>query len=182
MTSGPERPWWVKPGGAPPPPPAGRPPSRRQPPPPARPDPHRGAYRPRPTEPRRPLPPQTPAPPGDRTPPRRSTSRQRLYVIGAVVGVVALVAVGLSVWKLQSSSGPRLDIHRAEAGVAEILTDPIHGYGANEVAAVACNNGKNPAIRVGATFTCAVDINGTVRHVAVEITDESGVYAVDGPR
>lgn len=93
-----------------------------------------------------------------------------------------LVAVGLAVWKLDESSGTRLDVHRAEAGVAEILSNPIYGYGANDVAAVACNNGRNPEVKAGTTFTCAVDINATVRNVTVEFTDDSGTYSVDGPR
>lgn len=80
---------------------------------------------------------------------------------------------------------PRLggaQARQAEAGVAEILSDPVYGYGANDVAAVACNNGKNPRVEVGSTFMCAVDINGTVRQVVVEFTDDDGTYAVDGPR
>lgn len=81
-----------------------------------------------------------------------------------------------------SADATVLDVRRAEAGVAQILSDPINGYGANTVAAVACNNGKNPTVRAGDVFTCAVDINGTIRHVNVEFTDDSGTYAVDGPR
>ncbi|MHC9297071.1 DUF4333 domain-containing protein [Mycobacterium sp. LTG2003] len=124
-----------------------------------------------------------PLPPPQRsvaTPPSRR-SRQWL-IAGAAVGAVALVAVGLAVWKLGESSGTRLDVRHAEAGVAEILSNPIYGYGANDVAAVACNNGRNPEVKVGGTFTCAVDINATVRQVTVEFTDDSGTYAVDGPR
>ncbi|MGV0746038.1 DUF4333 domain-containing protein [Mycolicibacterium sp. XJ870] len=176
--SGPEQPWWVKPGGAPPPgAPLGRPPSRN--PPPARANP---PVVPRPTSHRPPAAGPPPAPP----PPRRSGVKQksgnRWLVVGAAAAVVLLIAVGLAVWRLGVPGGPRLDVHQAEAGVAEILSNPIHGYGANDIAAVACNNGKNPAIEVGKTFTCAVDINDTLRHVIVEFTDDSGTYAVDGPR
>ncbi|WP_264052001.1 DUF4333 domain-containing protein, partial [Mycolicibacterium wolinskyi] len=123
-----------------------------------------------------PPPPQHPV----RTPPRGRS--RRWLIAGAAVGAVVLVAVGLAVWQLGESSGTRLDVRQAEAGVAEILSNPIHGYGANDVAAVACNNGRNPEVKVGATFTCAVDINATVRQVTVEFTDDSGTYAVDGPR
>lgn len=93
-----------------------------------------------------------------------------------------IAAVGLVMWMRDGSGGTRLDVHQAETGVAQILSDPVYGYGANDVAAVACNNGRNPRVEVGATFTCAVDINGTVRQVTVEFTDIDGTYAVDGPR
>lgn len=145
--SGPEQPWWVRPGGAPPP--AA---------PPGRPDPYRAQ------------------------PPPRRADPARWLMIGGAVGVVVLIAAGAGVWALRSSSGTRLDVHRAEAGVAEILSDPIYGYGANDIAAVACNNGRDPEVEVGATFICAVDINDTVRQVTVEFTDDDGTYAVDGPR
>ena len=41
-------------------------------------------------------------------------------------------------------TGTVLDIRKAEAGVQQILSDPINGYGANDVTAVKCNGGKNP--------------------------------------
>ncbi|AKS33163.1 hypothetical protein AFA91_16030 [Mycolicibacterium goodii] len=100
----------------------------------------------------------------------------------ATAAVVVITAVAVGLWMRGESGGPRLDVRQAEAGVAQILSDPVYGYGANDVAAVACNNGKNPHIEVGATFMCAVDINGTVRQVVVEFTDDDGTYAVDGPR
>jgi hypothetical protein len=106
-----------------------------------------------------------------------------LYV-GAAVAVVALAVIGTGVWAWSRSeaTGTRLDVRQAEAGVAQILSDPINGYGANRVVAVACNDGKNPVVRTGATFTCAVEINDTLRRVIVEFTDDNGTYAVDGPR
>lgn len=98
--------------------------------------------------------------------------------------MVAVAVIGLGVWAWSRSdvTGTRLDVRRAEAGVAQILSDPINGYGANRVVAVACNDGKNPVVRAGATFTCAVEINDTMRRVIVEFTDNNGTYAVDGPR
>ncbi|GAA1221514.1 hypothetical protein GCM10009632_47000 [Mycolicibacterium alvei] len=142
-------------------PPPARPPSPPQPP-----------HRARPATP--PSPPPRPSPrPGDRR-----------LLIGAVIAVVAVAVIGagLWAWSRADTNGTRLDVRQAEAGVAQILTDPINGYGANRVAAVACNNGKNPVVRVGSTFTCAVEINNTLRRVIVEFTDDNGTYAVDGPR
>ncbi|WKG01868.1 DUF4333 domain-containing protein [Mycolicibacterium sp. HK-90] len=169
--SGPEQPWWARPGGAPLP---GTPPPQPQPAQPARTSPPQHQARPVP----RPQQPQ-PAPPA----PRRPKPPDR-RLIGAALAAVAVVAVGIGLWAWNRTdvAGTQLDVRQAEAGVAEILSDPIHGYGANRVMAVACNNGDNPVVRVGATFTCAVEINGTLRRVVVEITDDNGTYAVDGPR
>ncbi|MCV7065438.1 DUF4333 domain-containing protein [Mycolicibacterium farcinogenes] len=165
--SGPEQPWWVRPGGAPLP---GSPPPQ---PPPARP-----AHTSPPQHQVRPPQPE-PSPPA----PRRSKAPDR-RLIGVALAAVAVVAIGIGLWAWNRADvkGTQLDVRQAEAGVAEILSDPIHGYGANRVAAVACNNGDNPVVRTGTTFTCAVEINGTLRRVVVEFTDDNGTYAVDGPR
>ncbi|WP_231965728.1 DUF4333 domain-containing protein [Mycobacterium sp. E802] len=171
--SGPEQPWWVRPGGAPPPGTGPARPAWTPPGPP--PQPVRRTQVPPPR--RVPQPPaRPPAPPQPRTVDRR-------VLVGAVAVVtVAVIGVGLWAWNGSEGNGTRLDVRQAEAGVAEILSDPINGYGANRVAAVACNNGDNPVVRTGATFECAVEINDTLRRVIVEFTDDEGTYAVDGPR
>jgi hypothetical protein len=184
--SGPEQPWWARPGGAPLP--GGTPP-------PGAPPPQRGWTPPPPT--RQPAPPQhhpwpAPSPQQQQQPrsappptPRRGTKQpNRRLLIGAAVTVIAVAAIGagLWVWSRADTNSTRLDVHEAETGVAQILSDPINGYGANRVVAVACNNGRNPVVRAGATFTCAVEINDTLRRVIVEFTDDNGTYAVDGPR
>lgn len=165
--SGPEQPWWVRPGGAPLP---GSPPPQPHPTRPARTSPPQHQARP---------PQPEPSPP---TPRRPKAPDRRL--IGVALAAVAVVAIGLGLWAWNRAdvAGTQLDVRQAEAGVAEILSDPIHGYGANRVVAVACNNGDNPVVRTGATFTCAVEINGTLRRVVVEFIDSNGTYAVDGPR
>ncbi|WP_260508788.1 DUF4333 domain-containing protein [Mycolicibacterium farcinogenes] len=184
--SGPEQPWWARPGGAPlpghtPPPPGPRParpswtPPPRQPSP-SPPPPHQ---QPRPHARPAPPPPRAPQPPSHPKPKPKFSSR---YIgVAAVVGV-AVIGAGLWAWSRSDTGGTRLDVRQAEAGVAQILSDPINGYGANRVVAVACNDGKNPVVRTGATFTCAVEINDTLRRVIVEFTDNNGTYAVDGPR
>lgn len=102
-------------------------------------------------------------------------------LIGAGV-VVALVAVGLGVWQFLFRDTTVINVERAEAGVREILSDPINGYGANSISALRCNDGKDPSATKGDSFTCAVEIDGTIRHVYVEFQDDKGTFAVDGPR
>ncbi|MED5813435.1 DUF4333 domain-containing protein [Mycolicibacterium sp. 050232] len=181
--SGPEQPWWARPGGAPlpggTPQPGPRAPRPEWAPPPRQPSPSqqpRHHARPAPPPSRAPQPPSHPKP----TP---QPYGRRLHIGAAIaVAAVAVIGVGLWVWSRSDVAGTRLDVRQAEAGVAQILSDPINGYGANRIVAVACNDGKNPVVRTGATFTCAVEINDTLRRVIVEFTDDNGTYAVDGPR
>lgn len=106
-------------------------------------------------------------------------------LIGAAVTGVLLLAVlvTLGLRGGVGGSGPvELDVTRAQEGVLEILTDPINGYGRDDVSNVRCNNGVNPTVRRGAGFSCAVTVDGTQRQVLVEFTDDAGTYAVDRPR
>lgn len=88
-----------------------------------------------------------------------------------------VVLSGLDVLK-----GKVLDASKAEAGVRRILTDPVDGYGATSVSDVVCNNGRNPQITKGGTFTCSVVVDGRKRTVLVVFQDDTGTYEVDRPR
>ena len=125
------------------------------------------------------LPPGTPTP--HRAPAKRSGPDKRTLLIGAGMAV-ALVIAGVTVWQFLFRDTTVINVEQAEAGVREILTDPINGYGANSISALRCNDGKDPSAAKGDSFTCAVEIDGTVRHVYVEFQDDKGTFAVDGPR
>ncbi|GAS95594.1 uncharacterized protein RMCC_2560 [Mycolicibacterium canariasense] len=100
--------------------------------------------------------------------------------IGAAIALMAVAAVGVWAWKFRNSTV--IDVAQAEAGVRQILSDPINGYGSNTISALRCNDGKNPSAAKGDSFTCEVEINGTVRHVTAVFSDDKGTFAVDGPR
>jgi uncharacterized protein DUF4333 len=205
MTGPPDQgqPWWQRPGGAPSP---GRPPypppqGPSYPPPQQRPQyppPQRPHYQPPPQQPGwQPGPPQQPPwpqqqyhqqpaqqPPPAYLPPKSQPSRGPMIagviVAVAVIGGLALVA---GLWLTGSfGSGTVLDVGKAEAGVKLILSDPINGYGANQVSSVKCNNGENPTVKQGEGFSCDVTINGSKRKVQVIFRDDAGTYEVDGPR
>ncbi|KUI22815.1 hypothetical protein AU193_10390 [Mycobacterium sp. GA-1285] len=78
--------------------------------------------------------------------------------------------------------GTVLDVRQAERGVAQILGDPINGYGANKVTTVRCNGGADPEVEPGNSFVCDVTVNGAQRQVQVVFRDDAGTYEVDGPR
>jgi hypothetical protein len=92
---------------------------------------------------------------------------------------VALIGI---LWASGAFEKKVLDVRQAEADVQQILSDPINGYGANDVTSVECNNGDNPTVKKGNSFTCAVTLNGVTREVNVVFRDDAGNYDVDGPR
>lgn len=75
-----------------------------------------------------------------------------------------------------------LDVDQAQAGVAQVLTDPINGYGRDSVTNVRCNNGRNPLVRKGDSFTCQVTVDGADRQITAVFSDDTGIYQVDRPR
>jgi len=124
-----------------------------------------------------PRPPVTPAPAA----PKRSR-RKMLVIAGiAIVAFEALVLVA-TLWYYGRFEDTVLNVRQAEAGVQQILSDPINGYGANDVESVTCNNGEDPTVERGKGFTCQVTINGAQREVQVLFSDDAGTYEVDGPR
>ena len=113
-------------------------------------------------------------------------SKRSLAVIGGVVGVFVAIVVAvvlvLGFWTPGFFVTTKLDIDSAQTGVQQILTDETNGYGAQNVSNVSCNNGVNPTVRQGDTFTCEVSIDGTKRQVTVTFTDNDGTYEVGRPR
>ena len=95
---------------------------------------------------------------------------------------VALLGVSIGIWQFGFDGTPVIRVETAEAGVRAILSDPINGYGANSISALRCNGGKDPSAAKGDSFTCDVEIDGAIRQVYAEFTDDAGTFAVDGPR
>jgi len=101
----------------------------------------------------------------------------------AVVALVVVAVVAVAGWFLRGYFvTTKLDVNKAQAGVTQILTDPKNGYGAKNVKDVTCNNGQNPTVKKGDTFTCDVTINGAKWHVTVTFHDDKGAYEVGPPQ
>ena len=96
----------------------------------------------------------------------------------AIEAVALVIGLGF----LGTSSAKELDVAQAEAGVVQVLTDPVNGYGANNVSNVRCNGGKNPDVKKDSTFTCQAAVNGTERQITAVIVDDAGTYEIDWPR
>jgi hypothetical protein len=101
---------------------------------------------------------------------------------GLAVLVIQIGILVLGLGKLGIFATTELDVDKAQIGVRQVLTDPINGYGRDNVTGVRCNNGRNPVVRKGASFTCEVNVDGAKRHVNVVFSDDTGTYEVDRPR
>lgn len=130
-------------------------------------------------QPERPAPPVTPTPT-----PRRPRRFERVLLAASVAGLLLAGALAtVLAHRIFGAAGvTELDIGAAQADISQILTDPINGYGVVGLGDVRCNNGRNPVIRQGAGFSCAVTVGGTQRQVAAAFTDDRGTYQVDRPR
>jgi len=165
-----EEPWWKNANKRVPPPPR-----MPAPPAPATPAPSQVPRRDRP-----------PSPTRNRhataAPPRKRGQLALLIGVGvlAIAAAVGVVMVALSEFDMLKDKV--LNVSKAEAGVQRILLDPDDGYGATNVSDVVCNEGNDPEIRKGASFTCQVSVAGRKRQVLVVFSDDNGTYEVDRPR
>jgi hypothetical protein len=75
-----------------------------------------------------------------------------------------------------------LNVNKAQEAVKQVITDPVTGYGVENVTNVRCNNGENPTAKKGDTFTCEVTVDGKKHEVRAVFIDDNGTYEVDRPR
>ncbi|MCW1958215.1 MAG: DUF4333 domain-containing protein [Mycobacterium sp.] len=112
----------------------------------------------------------------------KSPTRMLGTILGAVAALALLAVLVLGFWKPGFFVTTKLDVNKAQQGVQQILTDESNGYGAKNVQDVKCNNGQNPTVKKGDTFTCEVSIDGTKRQVTVTFQDDKGTYEVGRPK
>jgi hypothetical protein len=115
--------------------------------------------------------------------PGKKRSSALIGGIAAAIGVVLIGAVLVlgflwPAWFVTT----KLDVNKAQAGVQQVLTDETNGYGAKNVKDVKCNGGSDPTVKKGATFDCAVSIDGAQKHVTVTFQDSKGTYEVGRPQ
>lgn len=109
----------------------------------------------------------------------KHTTRWLLIAGGALVGLVAAVVLALVLFGFDRKE---LNVAKAQEAVKQVITDPVTGYGIENVTNVRCNNGENPSAKEGDTFTCEVTVDGQKREVRAVFIDDNGTYEVDRPR
>jgi hypothetical protein len=116
-------------------------------------------------------------------PPQKGSKGKVAVLAGIGVLVLALIAVGVTgFWKPGYFVTTKLDVAKAQEGVAKILTDDVNGYGLKDVKDVKCNSGQNPTVKKDGTFECDATIEGQHRKLTVTFQDNSGTYEVGRPK
>lgn len=106
--------------------------------------------------------------------------RRPLYLGAAImVGAVAMLISGF--WAPGFFVTTQLDVTAVQSGVTQVLSDPA-GYGAKNVSDVTCNDGQNPTVTKGGTFTCQATIDHLKHQFLVTFTDDTGSYEVSAPK
>jgi Domain of unknown function (DUF4333) len=105
-------------------------------------------------------------------------------IIGAAVAAVVIVG---AVAMLMMSGGLKHDTKKvAVAGVQtevqQILVDRVTGYNANDIKDVKCNNGQDPTVKKGDSFSCDVNVRGKQHQLTVTFQDDNGTYEVGLPQ
>jgi Domain of unknown function (DUF4333) len=113
--------------------------------------------------------------------PKRST-RWLLIAGGVLAGAIVAAVVVVGLLAFGEFGGQVLNVSKAQAAVKQVITDPIAGYGIDNVTDVKCNNGKNPTAKKGDSFTCEVTVDGKKHQVRALFIDDNGTYEVDRPR
>ena len=117
-------------------------------------------------------------------PPQQPKHSMRWLMIGGglLVGAIAAAVVVLALLRFGLLDRQVLNVTKAQAGVKQVITDPITGYGIADVTDVKCNNGNNPTAKKGSSFTCEVTVAGKKHRVRAIFIDDNGTYEVDRPR
>ncbi|WP_431236047.1 DUF4333 domain-containing protein (plasmid) [Mycolicibacterium psychrotolerans] len=106
---------------------------------------------------------------------------QRIVIGGAVAALAVAVFLITALWAPGFLRGHALDMAAADRDVAAVLADRDTGYGLTNITGVTCNDGKNPTIKQGATFSCDVTVDGTHRKLTATFTDDAGTFTITRP-
>lgn len=113
-------------------------------------------------------------------------SRSSMAILGSIIGVLVAIIVAvvlvMGFWKPGFFVTTKLDVNKAQQGVQQILTDQTNGYGVKKADNIKCNNGENPTVKKGDTFTCDVSVDGQHKQVTVTFQDNDGTYEVGRPK
>jgi Domain of unknown function (DUF4333) len=111
------------------------------------------------------------------------SSMRWLFIAGGVLlGAILAAVLVFVLLSFGAFGGQQLNVTKAQEAVRQVITDPVTGYGMENVTDVKCNNGENPTAKKGGTFTCDVTVDGKKHQVRAVFIDDNGTYEVDRPR
>lgn len=120
-----------------------------------------------------------PAPPA--TSKKKGSKSKPFLIAGAVVGVLLLVVIAVVVLSTNKDS-KKVAVSDVQTQVQEVLLDRITGYSSGDITDVKCNNGQDPTVKKGGSFTCNVSVRGKQHQLTVTFEDADGTYEVGLPQ
>jgi hypothetical protein len=104
-----------------------------------------------------------------------------LLTVAAVIVVIVGVGVALKVSGVLNREIKKLAVAEVQTEVQKVLVDRVTGYTSSDITNVACNNGQDPTVKQGGSFTCDVSDRGKQHRLTVRFTDGGGTYEVGLP-
>ncbi|CAM3270456.1 hypothetical protein BST27_21755 [Mycobacterium intermedium] len=102
-------------------------------------------------------------------------------LIAAVV--VAAVVAGVMIFGGNSNKDvKKISVADVQTEVPKVLVDRTNGYVAGDIKDVRCNDGKDPTVKKGDTFTCTASVRGKQHQLTVTFQDDNGTYVVGLPQ
>ncbi|OBK29812.1 hypothetical protein A5634_17295 [Mycobacterium asiaticum] len=76
----------------------------------------------------------------------------------------------------------KVAVASVQTEVQQVLVDRITGYDEGDIGEIRCNNGKDPTVKKGGSFTCDVTVRGKQHQLKVTFQDADGTYEVGLPQ
>ena len=110
------------------------------------------------------------------------SGKKALLTVAAVVVLIVGVGVALAVSGAFSWETKKLAVAEIQTEVRKVLVDRVTGYTSSDIKEVTCNNGQDPTVKQGGSFTCNVTDRGKQHRLTVTFTDGNGTYEVGLPQ
>lgn len=116
-------------------------------------------------------------------PKSRGSGAKALMIVAALIAALMIMGAGaLLVSGLFTHDTKKIAVAGVQTEVQQILADRITGYNPDDIKDVKCNNGQDPTVKEGGSFTCDVDVRGKQHQLTVTFPDNSGAYEVGLPQ
>ncbi|MBI2700834.1 MAG: DUF4333 domain-containing protein [Mycobacterium sp.] len=124
-----------------------------------------------------------PSPPPAQQTPKKSASKSKPWLIGGAIAaaLVVVVLVVLMVSGAVAGDTKKVAVAGVQTEVQQVLLDRITGYNDGDITNVRCNDGQDPTVKKGRSFTCDVTVRGQQRQLKVTFEDDNGTYEVGLP-
>lgn len=125
-----------------------------------------------------------PSPTPAAEPSKASGSGGKRFLIGSLIAAVLIIGVVavLLVTGVLNQDTKKIAVAGVQTEVQQVLVDRITGYTSDDIKDVKCNNGQDPTVEKGGSFSCDVTVRGKQHKLTVTFQDDNGTYSVGLPQ